>query len=126
MRLAVALTVFAVLLPVTAGASTSRAHVGFASLAPVSVRGGGFKSGERVTVTVSAMVTRTKAVNANSHGAFRVTFRGLAIGKCQAYSVVARGNRGSRASAKLIPECAPPPPGPSDPLLPNDPRPKKP
>jgi hypothetical protein len=127
MRLALVLALFAVLLPVTAVASGSTAHVGFASLSPVSVRGAGFKSGERVTLTVSAKVIRKKAVTANSGGAFRATFKGFSIGKCQAYGVRAKGNRGSTAAAKLIPECAPPAvPGPSDPLLPNDPRLKKP
>jgi hypothetical protein len=126
MRLALLLALFAVLLPVGAVASNARAHVGFASLSPVSVRGGGFKSGERVTLTVSAKATHKKAVTANARGAFRATFKGFSIGRCQAFGVVAKGNRGSTAAAKLIPECAPPAvPGPSDPLLPNDPH-KKP
>jgi hypothetical protein len=126
MRFALALSLFAVLLPVAAVASSSTAHIGFASISPVSVRGTGFKSGERVALTVSSKVTRKKTVTASSRGAFRATFTGFSIGKCQAYSVRAKGNRGSTASAKVIPECAPPAaPDPSEPLYPIDPPPKK-
>jgi hypothetical protein len=118
--------VFTALLPVAAVASTSTAHIGFASISPVSVRATGFKSGEGVVVTVSSKVTRKKTVTAGSRGAFRATFTGFSIAKCQAYSVRAKGNRGSTASARVIPECAPPAaPDPSEPLHPIDPPPKK-
>jgi len=48
MRLALVLSLFAALLPVAAVASSNTAHIGFASISPVSVRGTGFVSGERV------------------------------------------------------------------------------
>ena len=125
--LALALALFAVLLPVAAVASNSTAHVGFASISPVSLRGTGFVPRERVAVTVAAKITRKKTVTANLRGAFRATFTGFSIARCQAYAVRAKGNRGSTASAKVIPECAPPAvPGTSDTLLPIDPGPKKP
>jgi hypothetical protein len=124
MRFAAILTLCAALLPVGTVAAGSTARIGFASISPVSVRGAGFKPGERVTVTVSAKVTRKKIVTASARGAFRATFKGLTIPRCRPYGVQARGNRGSIAGIKLIPECAPPaPPDTSDPpLLPSDPR----
>src|ERR1041384_8286967 len=125
MRVALLLTLLAVLLPVGAGAASTRAHIGFASTAPVSVRGVGFKSGERVTLTISAKAIRKKIVIANARGAFRATFKGLIIPRCSPYGVQARGNRGSVAGVKLFPECASPGPGDGfDPGLPSDPVPK--
>jgi hypothetical protein len=126
MRLALVLSLFATLLPVAAVASTSTAHIGFTSTSPVSVRGAGFKSGERIALTVSSKVTRRKTVTASLRGVFHATFKGFSIARCQAYAVSAKGNRGSIASAKLIPECAQPVPNGSDPLYPTDPIPKKP
>jgi len=127
-RFALTFLVFAALLPVGAVASSNTARIGFTSISPVSVRATGFKPGERVALTVSAKVTRKKTTTASMRGAFRATFSGFSIVRCQAYAVVAKGNRGSVASAKVIPECAPPPPTPSssDSLQPRDPNPKKP
>jgi hypothetical protein len=126
MRLAVALTLFAAFLSVAAVASTGAAQIGFASTSPVSVRGTGFKSGERVALTVAAKVTRKKIVIANSRGAFRATFSAFSIPRCQAYAARAKGNRGSTASVKVIPECAAEGAGISDALMPIDPVAKKP
>jgi hypothetical protein len=126
-RLLLVVALFAALLPVGAVASSNTAHIGFASIAPVSVRGTGFKARERVAVTVSAKVTKKKTVTASSRGAFRATFSGFSIARCQAYAVRAKGNRGSIAFAKVIPECAQQGPGDADyPLNPVDPGPKKP
>lgn len=116
----------AALLPVAAVASSSTAHIRFISTSPVSVRGAGFEPGERVAVTVSSKVTRRKTVTASLRGVFRATFSGVSIARCQAYAVSARGNRGSTASAKGIPECAEPVPNGPDPLFPTDPIPTKP
>jgi hypothetical protein len=128
MRIALVLTLFAALLPVGAVASSNTARIGFASVSPVTVRGTGFKSGERVAVTVSSKVTKKKTVTASSRGGFKARFSGFSIARCQAYAVRAKGNRGSTAFAKVIPECAPPAvPSTSDnPLYPIDPKPKKP
>jgi hypothetical protein len=114
------------LLPVAAVASSNTARIGFTSVSPVSVRATGFKSGERVALTISAKVNRKKTVIASLRGGFRATFTGFSIARCQAYAVIAKGNRGSTAAAKVIPECAPPPPKPTDLLHPIDPNPKKP
>ena len=110
MKLALVLSLFFVALP-AADASTRAAHINFPSLSPVTVRGTGFRPSERVAVTVSAKQTRTKTVTATRFGSFRVTFPGLSIGHCEAFGASAKGNRGSRTSFKVIPEC--PAPGPS-------------
>ena len=107
MRLAVVLAAaFLVVLPAAHG-STRKAHITMTSLAPVTVSGTGFRAKERVTVSVSAKATHKKVVVASRLGAFRATFRGMQIGYCQFYSAQAKGNRGSTASLKVIPECAP-------------------
>jgi hypothetical protein len=105
------LELFFLMLP-AAGASTRAARITVPLRSPVTVRGTGFHASERVTITVSAKSTHAKTVTANRLGNFRATFRGFPIGYCEAYSVRARGNRGSRALLKVIPECAPQgPPG---------------
>jgi hypothetical protein len=107
-RLGVVLILVAALLPVAAVASSSRtARVTVPATSPVSVHGTNFRSKERVTVTFSAKGIRTKTVTANARGGFWTTFRGLTIGSCDFYTVRARGNRGSSAFLKVIPECAP-------------------
>jgi hypothetical protein len=106
-RFAVVLALFLVVLP-AAGASARSAHITMVSRSPVVVRGTGFRPSERVTVSVSAKATYKKVVIASRLGAFRVTFRSMAIGSCQFYSAQANGSRGSIASLKVIPECAAP------------------
>jgi hypothetical protein len=106
-RLGAVLALVAALLPVAAVASSRTARVTVPSISPVSVHGTNFRSNERVTVTVSAKSTRTKTLTANARGSFWTTFRGLTIGHCDLYTVRARGNRGSSAFLRVIPECAP-------------------
>jgi hypothetical protein len=123
MRFAAFLAVSAVLLPAGALASSTRkAHIAVRSTSPVSIQGTGFKARERVVVTVMAKSTRTKAVRATTGGAFAVTFPSVSIGYCQEYAIRAKGNRGSTAIIRVIPEC--PSQGPAA-LVPKDP-PKKP
>jgi hypothetical protein len=90
-----------------AGATSLTAHITVPSLSPVAVRGTGFHARERVTVTVSANSMRRKVVTATRLGAFRATFRGFSIGHCDVYTARAKGNRGSSAVVRVIPECAP-------------------
>jgi hypothetical protein len=106
-RLAAVLILAAALVPLAAGASNRVARVTVPATSPVSVHGTNFRSHERVTVTVSEKGVRTKTVTANARGGFWTTFRGLTIGSCDLYTVRARGNRGSSAFLKVIPECAP-------------------
>jgi hypothetical protein len=116
-----ALSLLVALAPPASAAASRTAHVSVTSLSPVVVRGTNFLPNERVTVTVFAKGTRTKTVSANLPGGFRATFHTLSIGTCQAYAVRAKGNRGSTAFLKVIPECAPEGP---DALFPIDPIPK--
>jgi hypothetical protein len=109
MRFALLLTLMFLMLP-TASALTSSptAHITITSRSPVVVRGTGFRPSERVTVSFWAKATYRKVVTASRLGAFRVTFRGVAIGSCQSYSAQAKGSRGSTASLKVLAECAAP------------------
>jgi hypothetical protein len=104
-RLGVVLSVLSLLPAGALAAGTARVTV--PSTAPVAVRGTGFKSHERVTVTVIAKAAHTRRVTATSQGTFRARFASVSLGYCQAYSVRARGNRGSTAFLKVVPECAP-------------------
>jgi hypothetical protein len=125
-RLGAVIVASAILLPAAALASSTARLVVHATR-PFSVRGLEFKSGERVSVTLSATRQRTKSVQATSRGTFTVTFPAVSLGRCQAYAVRAKGNRGSTASLKVIPECAPHgPAGQPDAPMPKDPIPKKP
>ena len=109
MRFALFFSLVFVVLPTASASTSSRtAHIEITSRSPVVVRGTGFRLSERVTVSVSAKATYKKVVTASRLGAFRVTFRGMAIGSCEFYSAKARGSRGSTASLKVIPECAAP------------------
>jgi hypothetical protein len=106
-RLAAVLFLVAVVSPVAVGASNRTAHVTVLTLSPVTVRGTSFRLNERVRVTVFAKSTRTNTVTANARGNFWTKFRGLTIGYCDPYAVRARGNQGSSAFLKVLPECAP-------------------
>jgi hypothetical protein len=125
-RFTLTLALLLVALP-SAGASTRAAHLTVPSRSPVIVRGTGFHASERVTVSVWASAARRKVVTAGARGNLRAAFPGFSIGYCEPYVVRATGNRGSRAIAKVIPECAQPGPGDAvEPLNPIDPGPKKP
>ena len=76
---------------------------------PVSLRGGKFLAGERVTVAAhSAGVKRSRVVTAGAAGAFVARFANLPFDRCQGFLAVARGARGSEARLKL-PELMCPP-----------------
>ena len=76
---------------------------------PVTVRGTGFHSGERVTVTlVLNRSSRLRSATASAAGRFVALFTGVPIGHCQGYVLRATGGRGSQATFKFIPECAQP------------------
>jgi len=109
MKIGALLLLVCALVPSVAGASQLRARVSVVQTASAfAVQGASFKSRERVTVTVTAESTRTKTVKANLRGAFTATFAGFTVPRCEGYSVRAKGNRGSVATLKVIPECPPP------------------
>jgi hypothetical protein len=104
LSLAVLVLAAVVAVPTVAGGSTpAKVHV--AKLSPLTVRGTGFKSRERVRVI--ARPGGTRRVRARSDGSFRVAF-GLPADRCNGLSVSAVGARGDRATLKL-PQLACPP-----------------
>jgi len=112
-------------------AATTSARLSLGSRSPVTVSGSGFKAHEHVKLTVSATTTRSKLLVTGTRGGFRTTFKAFAIGRCDAYVVTAKGNRGSSAVVRVTPDCAPArapaATTTTDALLPQDPgAPKKP
>jgi hypothetical protein len=105
MKFAVILAVVATIASGTAAAGTTRARVAVTSTDPMTVVGSGFRSRERVTVTLMTTGLQRKVVTAGAKGAFTATFAGATIGYCESYFVRAKGNRGSLAILKVIPEC---------------------
>jgi len=75
-----------------------RPVLGVVTLSPLVVRGVGFRSHERVTVSfVSFSVSVLRVAVASAAGSFRVSFGRPRVDRCEAYEVSARGARGSRA-----------------------------
>jgi hypothetical protein len=108
MRLGAFAALFAALaFAASAGASTSAAHVSVPTLSPFTVRGTGFHARERVFVTLLAKGTQSKTIRATTRGRFTTTFARVSLGSCDMYTVRAKGNRGSSAILRVIPECAP-------------------
>jgi hypothetical protein len=105
MKIAAILALLAALVSSTAVAATTQAKVAVVSTSPMKIGGTGFRSRERVTVTLVTTGPYRKVVTATAKGAFTATFTGVSIGYCQGYFVRAKGNRGSLAVIKLIPEC---------------------
>jgi hypothetical protein len=105
MRYAAILAVMATIASATAGAATTRARVAVTSTAPVTIAGSGFQSRERVTVTLMTKDLHRKVVSAGVKGGFTARFPGATVGYCESYFVRAKGNRGSLAILKVIPEC---------------------
>ena len=71
---------------------------------PITVKGSGFKAGERVTVVVRSPAFHRKTVTASRRGTFIAAFRSAAS-KCASIHATATGNKGSRASAYVPPSC---------------------
>jgi hypothetical protein len=90
-------------------ADASRPSVNLVALAPVIVRGAGFKSHERVTVSVLAGRRRRKTITANAAGRFQLAFTTLRLDACAGISISALGNRGSRVDYRLSPGLCPRP-----------------
>jgi hypothetical protein len=81
-------------------ASTSvRPSVRVADLKPFTVRGTGFRAGERVRVVVTSKHHATRTLTATRRGTFRTVFT-FKLRGCDQYSVRAVGGNGSRAAVK--------------------------
>jgi hypothetical protein len=91
------------------GAATTHARLRLLDVSPVSFRGTGFQPRERVRVVVYVRERAVKRVAAGPRGGFVVRFDDLRADPCAAFSAVAVGTKGSRATFKRpLPECAPP------------------
>jgi hypothetical protein len=66
---------------------------------PLVVDGARFKPFERVTVRLDR--TWVRHVRAGAAGAFRATFRGIVISRCDGYSLTALGSQGSHAALSV-------------------------
>jgi hypothetical protein len=102
-----------VLVLAPAGAAADQSATGRAKLqvvmgAPLVVHGKHFVAGEQVTVTVSAAQRRMKRTVAGGGGGFVLRFR-MSFERCHSgLTILAVGNRGSRALLKRPPTLCPP------------------
>ncbi len=90
------------------GESRQKATLKLSSGAPMTLRGAHFRPNERVRVTVTSMLRRTRQVTASPSGTFVVRFAG-AHDRCSGLVALAVGARGSRAGLKLPPLGCPHP-----------------
>ena len=89
------------------GTATRTARLRILQTPTLSLSGSRFLPGERVRVTVVSRTKHSKRVTATRRGAFVVRFDFMPD-RCLGATVVAVGNRGSRAQAKLpMPVCPP-------------------
>ena len=110
MRYSIYLAIAAAALAGTAAAPASPAtspHVAVVDLSPFTIRATHFKPHERVRIVVSAPKTLApRAVTATATGTFSVRYAEISLGACAAYTVRATGSLGSRATLRVMPECA--------------------
>ena len=88
--------------------SRKKATLKLAGGAPLILRGANFLPSERVRVTISSELRRTKWVTASRAGVFVVRFE-AAFDRCTSGIVRAVGSRGSQAGLKLPPLGCPAP-----------------
>ena len=79
------------------GDSARKARVEIVRTAPLTIRGTGFKAGERVRLLATGDGVETRRIAATTAGSFTARF-GLPAGRCTALVVQAIGNMGSRAT----------------------------
>jgi hypothetical protein len=85
--------------------SRKKATLRLSAAAPLTLRGANFLPSERVRVTVSSELRRSKQVTASPAGVFVVRFPGV-YDRCSGLFALAVGARGSRAGLKLpLPAC---------------------
>jgi hypothetical protein len=77
------------------------------SIRPFKVRGLDFRPRELVRVVVVSDVRSVRVVRATVSGGFLADFGALRIDPCTGFTVVAKGDRGSRAArhTRALPEC---------------------
>jgi hypothetical protein len=105
MRLTRPLGASIIVLVAVAAAVAGTARLQVTARAPFTLHGVGFVPAERITIVVQTAERHVKVVTASQDGAFTVRFD-VSFGVCPAYTVSATGSRGSRASLRLVRECA--------------------
>ena len=103
-RLFVVVALIIALVAVPGGVARSKPAIHVTRVIPITVKGTGFASRERVKVIVRIPATYRKTVTATGLGRFTATFR-IASGKCSSIRALATGNKGSRATAYVPPSC---------------------
>jgi hypothetical protein len=73
---------------------------------PVTVRGTGFRTHERVTVVVARGAPRVRVARAGANGVFALKLA-IDVNACAGFSVTATGNQGSHATLKRAPGKSP-------------------
>ena len=102
-----AMLVGALLLPAASAAKAP--HLAIADGSPLTVKGVGFASHERIRVTVSLAGSSAHWATATATGGFTVTFSAMTVDSCTAYVVRASGLRGGTAVLRVRPpECPQP------------------
>ena len=90
------------------GESKKKATLRLSASAPLTLRGANFLPSERVRVTVTSELRRSKQVTASRSGVFVVRFNGV-YDRCNGLIAVAVGARGSKAGLKLPQPACPHP-----------------
>jgi hypothetical protein len=84
----------------TAVAAATKATLKVLKLKPFTIRGAGFKSGERVSITLSAGASGTARGTATATGSLTVSFPKAKVTACTAYTLRAVGAAGTRVTFK--------------------------
>ena len=92
----------------TLALALAQAHLAVPTTNPFTVRGSGFRAGERVALVVRAHNRLAKTVTAGSRGRFRARMPRVRLGTCGAFIVRASGSMGGRAVLRVMPECPQP------------------
>ena len=103
-RLFLLAVVLAAVVAAPGGLARTHPTIDVTRIIPITVKGTGFKAGERVKVVVRSPAVHRKTVTASRRGRFTAAFR-ASTGKCSAIHALATGNKGSRATAYVPPSC---------------------
>ena len=105
LSLGCAFAVAAALVAPTALGTTSRLTI--TDTTPFTVRGTHFKPYEHVRVAVTTSAGGgVHSVVAGTAGGFLTRYQQISLGACATYTVRATGSLGSRATVRVIPDCA--------------------
>lgn len=92
-----------------AAASAASPKIAIVDRSAFAVRGTTFHAGEHVLVSVNVNgKSYSKRMTAGKGGGFLARFTTVFVPRCASFVVSARGDEGSRAGLRIIPECAEP------------------